>query len=177
MIKATAKLLIALNGNAKKSQIAAGFAWGLLLGLVPTGAFWIALFIITFFFNHNHGAKIFGMAFIKLLMIIPGPNQLPLIPQAIDTLGFYILNIDSLKPVFTSMYNMPFVPFTKFNNTLVAGGIICGVLLWFPSFFLFMYLIPVYRNKVAPKIRDSKFVQKITKFPLLSMIDKAMKGV
>ena len=176
MIKATAKLLVALNGNAKKDQIAAGLAWGLLLGLVPTGLFWVTLFIVTFFFNHNHGAKIFGMAFVKLLMLIPGPNQLPLIPQAIDALGFYILNIDSLRPLFTSMYNMPFVPFTKFNNTLVAGGIILGVVLWLPSFFLYMKLIPIYRNKVAPHIRESKAVKKILKFPLLKLIDTAMKG-
>ena len=176
MIKATAKLLVALNGNAKKDQIAAGLAWGLLLGLVPTGVFWIALFIVTFFFSHNHGAKIFGMAFVKLLMLIPGPNQLPLIPQAIDALGWYILNLDSLRPVLTSMYNMPFVPFTKFNNTIVAGGTIIGIVLWLPSFFLFMALIPIYRNKVAPKIRDSKVVKKILKFPLLKLIDTAMKG-
>jgi len=176
MIKATAKLLVALNGNVKKDQIAAGLAWGLLLGLVPIGILWIALFIVTFFFNHNHGTKIFGMAFIKLLMLIPGPNQLPLIPQAIDALGWYILNLESLNPVLTSMYNMPFVPFTKFNNTLIAGGVICGIILWIPSFFLSMALIPLYRNNIAPKIRESKAVKKILKFPLLKLIDTAMKG-
>ena len=176
MIKATAKLIVALNGNVKKSQIAAGFAWGLLLGLIPAGnAFWIVLFVCSFFFRHNHGAKIFGMAVLKILMLIPGPNQLPLIPQAIDLLGWQILHTESLQSIFTSMYNMPFVPFTKFNNTLVMGGTVSGLVLWFPSFFLFMILIPLYRNNVAPKIRESKLVNKIVKFPLIALVDKALK--
>jgi len=29
------KFIIALNGNASKSQLSAGAAWGVLLGLVP----------------------------------------------------------------------------------------------------------------------------------------------
>jgi uncharacterized protein (TIGR03546 family) len=165
LIKATLKLVFALNSNAKKSQIAAGFAWGLLLGLIPAGnAFWIVLFLVSFFFDHNHGAKIFSMALIKLLS--------PVIAPWIDILGWEVLHIEALQPLFTTMFNMPFVPFTKFNNTLVAGGIVGGVILWLPAFFLFMILIPLYRDKLAPKIRNSKLIQAIAKSPLLGLADK-----
>jgi len=167
LIKAIAKLLVALNGNAKKSQIAAGFAWGLLLGLIPIGNFfWIALFLLSFFFSHNHGSKIFGMALIKVLS--------PLIAPAIDVFGWQVLHIEALQPVFTTMYNMPFVPFTKFNNTLVMGGLAGGVLLWLPVFFIFIALIPLYRNHLSPKIRESKIIKKILKFPLFKLIDNAI---
>lgn len=169
MIKAIAKLLTALNGNVKKSQLAAGFAWGILLGLIPAGnAFWIVLFVCSFFFRHNHGAKIFGMAILKLIA--------PIYIYRLDALGWYILHIDSLQPLFTSLYNMPFVPFTKFNNTLVMGGTVSGLVLWIPSFILFMIFIPVFRNTIAPKIRELKIVKAIVKFPLFSLLDKAMKG-
>ena len=169
MIKAIVKFIIALNGNAKKSQIAAGLAWGVLLGLVPAGNFFgITLFVISFFFNHNHGSKILGMVLLKILS--------PLIAPAIDVLGWQVLHIESLQPLFTTMYNMPFVPFTKFNNTLVAGGLAGGVVLWLPVFFLFMVLIPLYRNYVSPKIRESKIIKKILKFPLFIMIDKAISS-
>ena len=169
MIKQVAKLIIALNGNVKKSQIAAGIAWGLLLGLVPAGNFfWIVLFLVSFFFAHHHGSKIVGMLVIKLLS--------PLIAPAIDILGWQILHIDALQPLFTSMYNMPFVPFTKFNNTLVMGGLVGGAVLWLPFFFLFMALIPLYRNHVAAKIRNSKIVNRILKFPLLKMLDNIISS-
>jgi uncharacterized protein (TIGR03546 family) len=165
LIKAIAKLLVALNGNAKRSQIAAGFAWGILLGLIPIGnAFWIVLFLISFFFNHNHGAKIFSMALIKLCI--------PLLAPLIDVLGWEFLHIEALQPLFITMYNMPFVPFTKFNNTLVAGGLVSGVVLFIPAFVLFMLLIPVYRNTVAPAIRKSKLFQAIAKSPFMLFIDK-----
>jgi len=166
LVKGIAKLVLALNGNVKKSQIAAGIAWGAFLGLIPAGnVFWIALFLITFFFRHNHGAKIFGMAMLKLLS--------PLIVFSIDRLGFWILDIDALNPFFTKMYNMPFVPFTNFNNTLVMGGLAIGLIAWLPVFLIFMALIPVYRNHLGPKIRNSKIIKSIAKFPLLKLVDKA----
>jgi uncharacterized protein (TIGR03546 family) len=70
------------------------------------------------------------------------------------------------------MYNMPFVPFTKFNNTLVMGGLAAGVVLYFPVFFLFMAFIPFYRTRIAPKIRESKLVKKMATLPFLGFIDK-----
>jgi uncharacterized protein (TIGR03546 family) len=169
LFKGIAKLILALNGNVSKTQIAAGFAWGLLLGLVPAGnAFWIVLFLLTFFFTHHHGAKISALAFVKIL--------LPLFVYEIDKFGWFILHIDSLRPLFTSLYNMPFVPFTKFNNTLVMGGLAAGILLWLPVFFLFLGLIPLFRNTIGPKIRNLKIIQAIAKFPLFSFIDNAIKG-
>ena len=167
MIKGIAKLIIALNGNVKKGQIAAGLAWGFLLGLVPAGNFfWIVLLLISFFFNHHHGSKFLVMAVVKLFS--------PLIAPPLDLLGWEILHIGALQPMFTSMYNMPFVPFTKFNNTLVAGGIAAGAVLSVPLFFIFMPLIDLYRNTVGQKIRNSKIVRAILKFPLFTAIDQAI---
>jgi len=167
LLKGIAKLVLALNGNIKKSQIASGIAWGVLLGLVPAGNFfWIVLLIVSFFFRHNHGAKIFGMAVIKCFA--------PILVYQVHALGEWILYIEALKPFFTSMYNMPFVPFTKFNNTVVMGGLASGVILWLPIFALFMFLIPLYRNHLAPKIRESKLIKTIVKFPLFKLVEKAL---
>jgi uncharacterized protein (TIGR03546 family) len=167
MINAIAKLILALNGNTKKSQLAAGFAWGLLLGLLPLGnVFWAALFLVSFFFRHNHASKLLFLAVLKLL----SPAAAPLV----DALGWEFLHIAALRPFFTTLYNMPFVPFTRFNNTLVAGGLVAGIALWLPVFGVFMALIPLYRNTLAPKIRNSKLVKAIGKIPFLSAIEKAV---
>jgi uncharacterized protein (TIGR03546 family) len=164
LLKLIGKLIIALNGNVKKSQIAAGLAWGILLGLIPAGNFfWIALFICSFFFRHHHWSKIFSMTVVKLVS--------PLIVLWVDTLGWEVLHIEALQPLFTTLYNMPFVPFTKFNNTLVMGGLVGGAVLWLPSFIIFMAVIPLYRNHLAPKIRNSKLVKSIAKSPLLKAVD------
>jgi uncharacterized protein (TIGR03546 family) len=165
VLKGLGKFIVALNGNLNKSQIAAGVAWGVLLGLIPLSSpFGIALFIISFFFTHNHGAKIFGLAVVKILSMLILPK--------LDELGWWILHIESLQSLFTTMYNMPFVPFTKFNNTLVMGGLAAGIVLWLPVFFLFLGLIQLYRNHVAQKIKESKFVKKLATLPFLGFIDK-----
>ncbi|MDR0586429.1 MAG: TIGR03546 family protein [Treponema sp.] len=163
MIKGIAQFIAALNGNLKRGQIASGFAWGVLLGLVPAGNFfWIALFVVSFFFRHHQGSKILVMAIIKALGFAIAP--------LVDALGWEILHIESLQELFTTLYNMPFVPFTGFNNTLVAGGLAAGIVLWIPVYFLIRPLVPIYRKSLGPKIRNSKLVQNITKIPLISSI-------
>ena len=167
MIKPIAKLIVALNGNLKKEQIAAGFSWGLLLGLVPAGnVFWIVLFVASFFFKHHHASKLLVLAIIKLLSGAVAP--------LLDVAGWEVLHIDALQPFFTTLYNMPFVPLTKFNNTLVAGGLVSGIILWLPVFFLIFFLVPAYRNKVVPKLRNSKLLGAIKKLPLIAPLIEAV---
>jgi uncharacterized protein (TIGR03546 family) len=169
MLKPIAKLIVALNGNLKKGQIAAGFSWGVLLGLVPAGNFfWILLFVISFFLKHHHASKAFVLAIIKLLMGFIAPF--------VDVWGWEILHIEALQPLFTSLYNMPFVPLTRFNNTLVAGGLAGGLALWLPVFFLVFALVPLYRNKGAPKIWNSKVMKAVKKLPLISALSKAVSA-
>jgi uncharacterized protein (TIGR03546 family) len=169
MIKYIAKLIVALNSNLGKSQIAAGFSWGLLLGLIPVGnVFWVLLFVVSFFFKHHHASKLLVMAIFKLVS--------PAVAPLVDIIGWEVLHIDVLQPLFTGLYNMPFVPFTRFNNTLVAGGIVSGIILWLPVFFLITLLIPVYRNKVAPKIRENKLVKSINGIPIVTILKKAVSS-
>jgi uncharacterized protein (TIGR03546 family) len=163
MIKGIAQFIAALNGNLKRGQIASGFAWGVLFGLVPAGNFfWIVLFVVSFFFRHHHGSKILVMAIIKVLGFAIAPLM--------DALGWEILHIESFQELFTTMYNMPFVPFTGFNNTLVAGGLVAGIALWIPVYVIIRLLVPLYRNSLGPKIRNLKLVQNITKVPLIATI-------
>jgi uncharacterized protein (TIGR03546 family) len=163
MIKGIAKCIAALNGNVKRGQIAAGFAWGLLFGLIPAGnVFWIVFFIVSFFFRHHHGSKILVMAIFKALLVA----ILPLT----DALGWEVLHIEKLFDFYTMLYNMPFVPFTNFNNTLVAGGIVAGLVLWIPVYLLIRGLIPVYRKHWSPALRNSRLVKSLSKNPLFQAI-------
>jgi len=135
---------------------------------VPAGNFfWIVFFVLSFFFRHHHGSKILVMAIIKLLAFAWAPLT--------DGLGFYILTYPSLQDTFTAWYNMPFVPFTNFNHTLVAGGIVAGIVLFIPAYFIVLALVPVYRRTIAQKIRETKLFKNITKAPLISALIKAVQ--
>jgi uncharacterized protein (TIGR03546 family) len=170
MIKPIAKFIVALNGNVKGSHIAAGLAWGLLLGLVPVGLIWVVLFLLSFLFiKNNHAAKALVLAVVKLL---GGLTAVPL-----DLLGWELLQIEALRPVFTSLYNMPLAPFTRFYNTLVAGGLAAGLVLWIPVFVLGRLLVFAYRNTLASKLRENKLVKGIKNIPLISSIAKAVSAL
>jgi uncharacterized protein (TIGR03546 family) len=141
-----------------------------LLGLIPAGNFfWIVLFIVSFFFKHNHASKMLVMLLIKLF----GPLLAPLV----DMLGWEILNFDLLRPYFITLYNMPFVPFTRFNNTLVAGGLAGGLVLWLPVFFLGIGIVSLYRNTISPLLRKIGIFRIIARIPFFKQISQAVTGV
>ena len=167
MVKHIAKVIVALNTNLGRDQIAAGFAWGLLLGLIPAwNILWIVLFVVSFFFKHHHWSKMLLMVVLQLLSGTVAP--------LVDIVGWEVLYIEALQPFFITLYNMPFVPLTRFNNTLVTGGLVCGAVLWLPVFALVFLLIPLYRNKLAPKIRNSKIVKTIKNVPIVSTLLRAI---
>jgi len=95
----------------------------------------------------------------------------------VDMAGWEFLHMGALQPLFTTLYNMPFVPLTRFNNTLVAGGLVCGLVLWLPVFILVFLLIPLYRNNIAPKIRDTKLVKSVKNLPLIKLLAQAVTAV
>ncbi|MDR1105400.1 MAG: TIGR03546 family protein [Treponema sp.] len=149
MIKSLIRSIAVRVRNAEKWQIAAGVAWGVLLALVPLGNFfWIVLLLVSLFLRHKRILSLLVMAAARLF--------LPLFVMPIDALGWAALHMDALQPFFTSLYNMPFVPFTRFNNTLVAGGLAGGIILWLPVFFAVFGLLSLYRSIIAPKLKGEK---------------------
>jgi uncharacterized protein (TIGR03546 family) len=167
MIKALARTIVALNTNVRKEHIASGFAWGLLLALVPAGNLvWILLLFITFFLKNNYGTQLLTIALFKLV--------LPLASPLLDVLGYAILTMKALEGVFTVLYNLPLAPLTRFNNTLVMGGFAAGVLLWLPAFLAIRAAVPAYRNRLAPRISGSKAYKAFIKLPLVSKLARAI---
>ena len=167
MISIIAKLFVALNSNSRPSELASGIAFGFWLALIPGGnLLWTALFIIAFLLKHNLAALLLSLGLFRLTM--------PLFDPLLDSLGGRILEIETLRPLFTSLNNTPLLPYSSFNNTLVMGGFIMGLICWVPLFFLFIKLVGIYRKKAAHRFAESKFVKTLKKIPLLSKLFKAV---
>jgi uncharacterized protein (TIGR03546 family) len=170
MIKMIARALVALNSNVKREQIAAGFACGALFALLPAGnLLWLALFVLTFFFKLNYAMQV-------LIALILSPLRLAL-GWVLDSLGWAILNAPFLRAPFTALYNAPIAPLTRFNNTIVMGGLAAGLLLWLPLFFAMRAFVSVYRAKLAPKIAESKLYKAFIKLPLVGTLSKTTKAL
>jgi uncharacterized protein (TIGR03546 family) len=57
---------------------------------------------------------------------------------------------------------MPIGPLTRFNNTVVMGSFVSGLILFTPVYFGMKKLVVAYREGLEAKIKKWKVVQMIT---------------
>jgi uncharacterized protein (TIGR03546 family) len=147
------KLIKILNSEKGAVALASGFALGMVLGFVPFNALIVVgLFFIFCLFRINGGAMFLSWAVFKIIVF-------PLDPL-FDRFGYWLLTgVPQLRPLWIQLYNTPIVPWTKFNNTIVAGSLVAGLLLFVPAIFLFKKLIEKYRESVVRRITQSKWMQ------------------
>jgi uncharacterized protein (TIGR03546 family) len=162
-LKWITKFLAGINANTRPGEIAAGIAFGFLLALQP-GMTVVRIVVLVFAFMLKINMPALFLSLFLFALASPALD----IPS--DLLGGFILGLPWLQEFFTALYNMPLVPYSRFNDTLVMGGLALGVIAWLPLFFLFRVLVGVYRNTVREKIVNSKFFRAFMKVPLVSKI-------
>ena len=79
-----------------------------------------------------------------------------------DVLGRRVLETESLRPAFVHLYNMPIIPMTRFNDSVVMGSMVISLILAIPGFFIFRILIDKYRAVVVARIRETKIWKALT---------------
>jgi uncharacterized protein (TIGR03546 family) len=162
-LKWITKFLAGINANSRPGEIAAGIACGFLLALQPGMTIVrIVVLALVFMLKINMPALFLSLFLFALAS--------PVLDVPVDLLGGFILGLPALHEFFTSLYNMPLVPYTRFNDTLVMGGLALGIIAWLPVFFVFKALVTLYRNTLREKIVTSKLFKAFMKFPLVSKI-------
>lgn len=106
------------------------------------------MFVILFLFRIQIGAAFLSAFFFAFIAWILDP--------AFDSLGRYILELDSLQPTLTTLYNMPLVPLTRFNNSIVMGAGALALLLAPFVYLIANILIAQYRVQVVNRFKQSK---------------------
>lgn len=144
-----------LNSDTGTNQIAAGIAAGFILGMAPTFSLQtILVIVLLFFFRIQIGAATLSAFFFKFVAFIFDP--------VFHEMGKKILEIDSLKGIFTTMYNMPIVPFTRFNNSIVMGAGVTSILLAPFIYFIAIAMVVKYRVAVVAKFKQTKIWKAFT---------------
>jgi uncharacterized protein (TIGR03546 family) len=154
MFKGLVKLILILNSNQKPWQIAGAAAIGFLLALIPAGnMLWAILFLVFLLLRVNRAIGLLFLLIFRLFITLYDP--------LLDKIGFALLNMDSLTPFWTTLYNTPLVPFTEFNDSLVMGGFVAGIILFVPVMLLFRVLVNLYRHKLVPLWCKSPIYKKL----------------
>lgn len=165
MIKYISRLIKSLNANAHPGDIAHAMSLGLLLALVPkTNLLWLFLFVLILFVRINKGAFFLSLILFSLLV--------PFADVPVERLGYLVLSLPFLEPLYTTLYQTPFIGLTRFNNTMVAGGLLAGIVLYLPMYGLTRVLLSLYREKWQPAITGSKLYKMIMKIPLINTLKK-----
>ncbi len=170
LLKWIAKLVVAINSNSRPGEIGAGIACGIMLALIPvTNLLWVALFVLTLFWKINLAAELVIVLLFKLFVALFDP--------LLHSLGYAVLTAPALFGLLTALSNAPLTPLTRFNNTIVMGGFLAGIVLWVPCFLLFRRLVIVYRERLRDRIANSKAYKAFVKLPLVSTVIKLARRI
>lgn len=150
ILKQIFSLLKLLNSDTGHNQISAGVAAGFILGMTPTFSLQTLLvYLLLFVFRVQVGAVFLTAFFFSFMAYLLDP--------VFHSVGYSILKADGLQGFFTLLYNMPIIPFTRFNNTIVMGSGVVAFVLSPVVFIIARALIIRYRVSIVEKFKESKF--------------------
>src|SRR3989338_6444029 len=145
-------IIAILKGKKTPQATAAGIALGAILGLLPKENLFPFLFFLIFFLTTiDKPAAI-------LASLIFTPIGFLLDPLANKT-GLLLLTPEALEGFWTALYNLPIIPWTKFNNTAVLGQLLLGIVLFAPLYLAAKRLMTYYQKNIKPSIEKFKAIQ------------------
>jgi uncharacterized protein (TIGR03546 family) len=148
-----------LNSDTGNISLAAGMTCGFILGMTPVLSLHsLVIFLILFFFRIQIGAALVTAFFFKFVAFLLDP--------VFHAVGSKVLEMESLQGLFTTLYNMPIVPFTRFHNSIVMGSAVVTFALSPLVFIAGQYFIIKYREIFLARFKETKVwkVVEATKF-------------
>jgi uncharacterized protein (TIGR03546 family) len=161
------KLIKILRSAASPSQIAGGFILGFIIGMSPSvfSLFNFFLIFLIIILNVNIATALFSFALFAAISYLVDP--------VFHSLGYLMLaDLQGLKGLWTFMYNAPFIPYTRFNNTVVMGSLTVSLLLIFPLFYLVKKFVINYREKYEPKVKNWKWIKFLKSSQIYQMYER-----
>lgn len=154
LVKLIQSLIGALHSEGTPGQLALGIALGSIMGLTPLMNIHNAIvFAAIVLLNVSFAGGMLGWALFVPIGFLLDP--------LFDWIGHQVLMAESLRGMWTSLYNTPIVPLTNFNNTIVLGSLVFSLLLLVPLFFATRWAVARYRVTIGERVRQSKFYRAV----------------
>ncbi len=148
LLKQVFQFIKLLNSDTGTSQLASGVAVGVILGFTPALSLQTVLMIVLLFFLRIQlGAAMVTAFFFKFAAYLLDP--------VFDPVGRTVLEAQALRPLLTELYNMPLVPLTRFNNSIVMGSGVVALAAAPVVFVASKWLISAYRAKVVARFEST----------------------
>ncbi len=150
LLKQLFQLVKLLNSEKGSHQIAWGISLGFVLGMTPAFSLQtILVILLLLFFRIQLGAALVAAFFFKFMAFLLDP--------VFHEVGMVVLNIESLQSLYTQLYNMPVIPWTRFYNTIVMGSGVLSLILVPFIFLTSLWTVKKYRKNIYEKFKQTKF--------------------
>lgn len=151
-LKLLQQIFKALNSEGTPLQVGAGIALGACLGLTPIGNLHnLVIVLLAMLVNVSLAGFTLGWTLFVPVGFLLDP--------LFDTIGHRLLAAEGLQGLWTSLNNVPVVPFTNFANTVVLGSFVFWVVTFVPLVFLAKWLVATYRERVFERLRKMRVFQ------------------
>ena len=155
LLKLIQSIIKTLHSEGTPGQVALGIALGSVLGLSPlVNVHNLIVFSLIVLLNVSFGGGMLGWALFVPVGFVLDP--------VFDRIGAGLLQAPSLRPLWTSWYNTPLMPYTNFNNTVVLGSVVAWLVLAIPIFFAARWGVARYRATIGERVRQSKIYKAVT---------------
>jgi uncharacterized protein (TIGR03546 family) len=156
-INILANFIKILREGQTPRQVAGGFALGSIVGLSPTFTLQgIVVWLVILVLDVNLSAALLAFSLFSLFAFIFDP--------VFHHLGYILLvQVDAFKGLWTALYNAPIAPLTRFNNTVVLGGLLTALIFSFPVYFAMKRFVIAYRTNIGARMEQWKIFQVLSK--------------
>lgn len=141
-----------VRGVDTSQQLALGMTFGMFIGLIPKDSFFVYGFGVLMLLSTANllcGA-ISGIAFSWIAMAIDAPA---------DAIGKWVLTDERFEATWAWLYQLPVVPWTRFDNTVVTGSLIISFLVALPLYYVSRYFFDVYGAAIKQKIASTQVMK------------------
>lgn len=153
MVRYIVKLIKVMHSDTDPRQISLGFSLGMILGFTPLSSpHNIFVLLAILFFRVNISAAILSFGVFGLLAFLLDP--------LFNLIGLFVLTqADILQGLWTSLYNAPLFPYTRFNNSVVMGSLVFSLMAFFPIYWGGKIMVVKYRETFMERFNQWKITQ------------------
>ena len=138
-----------IRGIDAPSQLAAGISLGMVVGLLPKDSLLPYCLIALLLFTR---ANLLCAAFATIVFGWLGP----LLDPVCHTIGVSVLTFAPLESTWAWLIQLPVVPWTRFDNSIVMGSLVLGLLAAYPLYRISLYVFDVYGNAMFDRWRKTR---------------------
>jgi uncharacterized protein (TIGR03546 family) len=145
-------LLRAFTDQSTPHELALGFALGAAVGLMPKDNLLAAgLMTVLAASRVNLGMAAVSALLFSWVAVLTDPLT--------HSLGMVLLGHDALTPFWSRLADLPVVPWTRFNNTVVLGSFVLGLVLLYPLYRVSRSRFAVWKPRIEERLLKYRLFQ------------------